>query len=54
MSPRAATRFSDQEIAACRDTNDFKEGVQHFLEKRAPTHWTMTWTLKVARRLYRA
>jgi enoyl-CoA hydratase/carnithine racemase len=31
-----ATRIADREIAACRDTEDFKEGVQHFLEKRAP------------------
>ena len=31
-----ATRDADREIAACRDTDDFREGVQHFLDKRAP------------------
>lgn len=31
-----ATRVADREIAACRDTADFREGVQHFLDKRAP------------------
>jgi len=31
-----ATREADREIAACRDTDDFREGVQHFLDKRAP------------------
>lgn len=32
----AATRLADAEIAACRDTHDFREGVRHFVEKRAP------------------
>jgi len=31
-----ATRSADLEITACRHTEDFKEGVQHFLEKRSP------------------
>lgn len=31
-----ATRIADQEIADCRDTDDFREGVRHFLEKRTP------------------
>ena len=31
-----ATRVADREIAACRDTEDFQEGVRHFVEKRAP------------------
>jgi enoyl-CoA hydratase/carnithine racemase len=31
-----ATHAADREIALCRDTHDFKEGVQHFLEKRQP------------------
>ena len=31
-----ATRVADLEIARCRETEDFKEGVAHFLEKRAP------------------
>jgi enoyl-CoA hydratase/carnithine racemase len=31
-----ATRVADREIAACRDTEDFREGVRHFVEKRAP------------------
>lgn len=31
-----ATRIADREIAACRHTEDFREGVRHFLEKRPP------------------
>lgn len=31
-----ATRIADSEIEACRGTEDFKEGVQHFIDKRAP------------------
>jgi enoyl-CoA hydratase/carnithine racemase len=30
------TREADAAVAACRDSEDFKEGVAHFLEKRAP------------------
>lgn len=31
-----AMDVADREMAACRDTEDFHEGVRHFLEKRAP------------------
>mgnify|MGYP003583326843 CR=1 FL=1 len=31
-----ATRAADRAMAECRDTEDFREGVKHFLEKRAP------------------
>jgi enoyl-CoA hydratase/carnithine racemase len=31
-----ATRFAEAEIAKCRDTEDFREGVAHYVEKRAP------------------
>lgn len=31
-----ATREADAAVAACRQSEDFKEGVAHFLEKRAP------------------
>ncbi len=34
-----ATRMADAEVARCRGTEDFKEGVAHFVEKRAP-HFT--------------
>jgi len=31
-----ATSAADAEVARCRGTEDFKEGVAHFIEKRAP------------------
>jgi enoyl-CoA hydratase/carnithine racemase len=31
-----ATRLSEQEIVKCRGTEDYKEGVAHFVEKRRP------------------
>jgi enoyl-CoA hydratase/carnithine racemase len=31
-----ATQVADREIADCRDTEDFREGVRHFLERRLP------------------
>jgi len=39
QSIEEATEMADAEIAACRETKDFKEGVAHFMEKRAP-HFT--------------
>lgn len=31
-----ATELADRELAGCRDSEDFREGVAHFIEKRAP------------------
>ena len=31
-----ATRLSEEEAVLCRGTDDYKEGVAHFVEKRAP------------------
>jgi enoyl-CoA hydratase/carnithine racemase len=31
-----ATQLANEEVAICRGTDDFKEGIAHFVEKRAP------------------
>ncbi|WP_028602938.1 enoyl-CoA hydratase-related protein [Ottowia thiooxydans] len=36
QSIEAAIELADAEIVACRTTSDFKEGIAHFMEKRAP------------------